>query len=78
MISEQQFRDQVRLLEGQIRLFRLRTTTLRDTIVMAHTALSDALPTIVLDEMKRSTMRAIHLAQRTLDDDNRRYSDLDN
>jgi len=64
------------MTEGQVRLFRLRTITLRDALADALSALEYARLSIVTDEVKRETALAIHKIQRRLDDDARRYSGL--
>jgi len=67
-----------RLQRGQIDLYKLRTNTLRDALAEAQDALEHALLSIVVEEVKRNTSLAMHKTQRTLDDDARRYSALDN
>ena len=71
------WRDQVRVQQGQLALFKIRTRDLLDALLESQSALEHAQLSIVVDEVKRSTSLAVHKTQRVLDDDARRYAVLD-
>lgn len=72
------WRDQVRVQQGQLALFKIRTRDLLEALQEAQSALEHTFCGIVVDDVKRSTLLSFHKTQRVLDDDARRYAQLDN